>query len=77
MAARIASYTRWANCDDRTTALAPARRAFEDRWMKQVDPDGVLPHDERVKRADALRKAHFLRMALLSSKARARKREKP
>ncbi|MGK3199592.1 hypothetical protein [Amycolatopsis sp. MEPSY49] len=74
MAARVASYTRWAMCDDRTNATAPARRGFDDRWTKQVDPDGTLPHEERVKRAEALRKAHFVRMALLSSQARARKR---
>lgn len=74
MAARVASYTRWAYCDDRTAATAPARRGFDDRWTRQVDPGGVLPHDERMKRAEALRKAHFVRMALLSSQARARKR---
>lgn len=51
MAARVTSHTRWAYCDDRTAATAPVRRGFDDRWTRQVDPGGVLPHDERMKRA--------------------------
>lgn len=74
MSARIANYTRWANTDDKTAATAPARKAFEDRFLREADPDGVLPHEERLAKAALLRKAHFTRMALKSSQARARKR---
>lgn len=62
--ARIAAHTRWAGCDDRRAATAPATRAFLDRFEKQVDPDGVLPPDERAKRAKNARSAHFSRLAL-------------
>ncbi|MEU0532017.1 hypothetical protein [Amycolatopsis tolypomycina] len=74
MAARIANYERWANTEDKTAATAPARRAFEDRFLQEADPDGQLPPAERLAKAALLRKAHFTRMALASSKARARKR---
>lgn len=73
---RIASHTRWANCDDRIAATQPARDAFRDRWLDQVDPDRVLPPVERAKRAEHAMKAHMTRMALASAKARARRRRR-
>lgn len=71
---RIGAHTRWANCDDRQAATAPARKAFADRWEKQVDPDGVLPPSERARRAEHAKKAHFQLLALKSAKARARRK---
>ena len=56
------------------TYTASARAAFMDRFLLQVDPDGVLPLAERERRAAAARKAHFSRMALRSAKSR-RKRK--
>jgi len=41
-----------------------------DRFEREVDPDGVLPPEERRRRAEHARKAYFLRLALASSKAR-------
>jgi hypothetical protein len=68
--ARIASYSRWAGTGDRTAATAPARAAFESRFEREVDPEGVLPAEERVLRAASARRAYFTRLAYLSVKAR-------
>lgn len=73
MRSRIANHVRWANCDDRAAATQPARDAFRDRWLDQVDPNRVLPAAERAKRADHAMRAHMTRMALNSAKARARR----
>jgi len=52
---------------------APAREAFLRKFEDQVDPDRVLPADERAKRASAARRAHFLTLAAQSVDARRRK----
>jgi len=70
LASRIAAHEKWARCPDRSAATAPARRAFVERFEQQVDPDGVLAPAERARRADHARRAHYLRMALLSARAR-------
>jgi len=70
--ARIASFSRWAMTSDRTAATAAARSSFESRFEKMVDPEGKLPVEERAKRAECARKAHFTRLAYLSAKARRR-----
>jgi hypothetical protein len=71
--ARIAAHTRWSQ-QDRREGTAAARAAFNDRFERQVDPDGVLPHDERLRRAERARKAYFTRLALASSRARQARR---
>jgi hypothetical protein len=53
---------------------APARRAFLDRFEREVDPKGVLSPTERSRRADHARKSYMMRLALRSAKAR-RKRK--
>lgn len=73
MRSKLGNHVRWANCEDRTAATAPARQAMKDRWLDQVDPDHVLPAAERAKRADHAMRAHMTRMALASAKARARR----
>ncbi len=70
MVARIASAERWSRCSDTTAATAPARRAFDERFERQVDPDGSLPPAERARRAGHARKAYFGRLALKSAQAR-------
>jgi len=40
------------------------------RWDKEVDPHGLLSEEERFKRAEAAKRAHFLRLAYLSAKKR-------
>jgi hypothetical protein len=61
--ARIAAHTRWASCEDRREATSAARAAFNDRFERQVDPEGKLPPAERAKRAESAKKAHFARLA--------------
>ena len=70
--ARIAAYTKWAQTENRTAATAAARAAFDDRFEREVDPDGRLSATERARRAGFARRAYFARLALLSAKARRR-----
>lgn len=68
--ARAAAYTRWAFVSDRTAATEVARRAARDRFHRLVDPDGVLPLDERAKRAESARRAFYADMARKSAASR-------
>jgi hypothetical protein len=67
--ARMAAYMLHARHDPRETTLA-ARRAFDRRFLDQVDPDRRLPDCERHRRADAARRAYFTRLAYLSARRR-------
>lgn len=69
--ARIAAHTLHSKVDP-TEHTAPARKAFLDRFERQVDPDGVLPEAERKRRAEHARKAYFTQLAFKSAKARRR-----
>lgn len=71
--ASIAAHSRWAHCPDRTAATAAARRAFADRFEREVDPEGRLTPQERAKRAAHARRAHMQKLALRSAQARARR----
>lgn len=68
---RIGAYLMHARHDPRSTTAA-ARRAFSQRFFDIVDPDRVLPEPERLRRAEAARKAHFAQLAYLSARARRR-----
>jgi hypothetical protein len=70
MRARLAAHSLHARVADPVAHTAPARRAFMDRFEREVDPDGELPIEERQRRAEHARKAYFLRLALASAKAR-------
>jgi hypothetical protein len=72
--ARIAAHTLHAQIADEAEHTAPARAAFLSRFEREVDPDGVLDPEERARRAEHAKKAYFLRLALASRKARAKKR---
>src|SRR4029453_6287119 len=72
--ARIAAHVLHAQISDEAEHTAPARAAFLSRFEREVDPDGVLEPDERARRAEHAKKAYFLKLALASRKARARKR---
>lgn len=50
--ARMAAYQLHARHDPRETTAA-ARRAFDQRFLDQVDPDRRLPDRERHRRAEA------------------------
>lgn len=58
----IGAHLSWANTRDRTARTAPARQAFEAKFLEQAGGDPV--------RAAHLRKAHFARLALKSAQAR-------
>lgn len=69
--AEIAAHALWAKTADPSAHTAPARTAFLERFERQVDPDGILPPEERARRAEHARKAWFKRLALAISRARA------
>jgi hypothetical protein len=66
LSASIAANMRWAQCEDRTEATAPARKALEDKWLAEAGGDPV--------RAENLKRAHFQRLALKSTVARRSRR---
>lgn len=69
MRARMAAYTLHARHDPRETTKA-ARHAFNQRFLDEVDPERRLPERERLRRADAARRAYFTRLAYLSARKR-------
>lgn len=71
---RIGAYKSWASTEDRPARTAMARRSFDQRFEREVDPDGVLDPDERARRAEMARKAYFSRLALVSAQARRRRK---
>lgn len=56
------------------TNTAPAREAFERRFLDEVDPDRELPEKERNRRAKHAMNAHMARLALKASRARTAKK---
>jgi hypothetical protein len=67
--ARQAAHSKWAQHDP-VQGTAKAREAFDARFQRQVDPDGVLSVGERQRRAEHARNAYFTRLALASARAR-------
>lgn len=70
---RIGGFATHAKHDSRDIT-AHARAAFKNRFLMAVDPDGVLPEAERIRRAESARKAHYARLARLSAISRAAKK---
>lgn len=66
---RIGAYAMHARHDARVTTVN-GRAAFMARFENEVDPDRVLPAEERARRAAMARKAYFARLAYASAKAR-------
>lgn len=60
--ARLAATSRWSK-EDGSQGTQVARTAFLARFEREVDPDGVLPLEERVRRAEAAKRAYFQRLA--------------
>jgi hypothetical protein len=69
---RLGAYVLHSRYDSREL-LRPARAAFESKFEREVDPEGLLEPAERTRRADMARKAHFTRLAIASAKARRRR----
>ncbi len=55
---------------DTREVTRPAREAFMARFLREVDPEGVLPDAERARRAEAAKRLHFQRLAWRSAKVR-------
>ena len=72
--AQFAAFEQHARHDPRETT-AKAREGFLAKFEVQVDPDRTLPEPERRRRAEAARRAHMLRLAFQSSRARSAKRK--
>ena len=68
--ARIGAYSLHAQG---RTNTAPARAAFLAKFEAEVDPDRVLPVVERLRRAEAAKRAHFSRLALKAARKRSSK----
>jgi hypothetical protein len=73
-AGRIRGFTTRAY-NDPMVYTASARATFRASFAAQADPDGILPIEEREKRANALYRAHMVRLAIRSSQARAQRHE--
>lgn len=71
--ARLGAHISWANTTNPSARTAAAREAADRRFEKQVDPDGVLPPEERARRAKHARAAFYARIQLKSAKARAKR----
>ncbi|HPX38594.1 MAG TPA: hypothetical protein PLH92_17225 [Mycobacterium sp.] len=70
---QIAAHTSWARTPDRAARTAAARQAADDRFQRQVDPDGTLPPGIRAKMAENARNAYYKQLALKSAQARRRR----
>jgi hypothetical protein len=76
--ARRAALVRWSK-EDPTEAAHHAQAGLLAKFEREVDPDGVLPPEERLRRAQAARKAFMVGIAAKSAqvrRARRRQREK-
>jgi hypothetical protein len=71
--ARLAAQESWARTTDPAARTAPARAAAMQKFLDAVDPEGVLPVEQRQRMAEAARKAYFTRLAFQSSRARSAK----
>jgi hypothetical protein len=68
---RLGAHVQHSRHDPKITTIA-GRAAFLGRFEREADPEGVLPPEERARRAGHLRKAYFTRLALKSAQARRR-----
>jgi hypothetical protein len=70
---RIGGLTTASRYDGREIT-AKARATFRASFEREVDPDGTLPEPERLRRAEAARRAHYARLGLASARARRKAR---
>lgn len=59
--AKAAAHKSWANTSDPSARTAPGRKAFDERFLNEVDPDRTLPAAERERRAASAKRAYFAR----------------
>lgn len=67
--ARIGALSLHAKYDSKKLT-ANARKAFLSSFARQVDPEGKLAPQERERRAESAKRAHFQKLAYLSAKKR-------
>ena len=72
---QIGAYALHSQYDSRQLT-AKARQAFQSRFEQEVDPDGLLPPEERRRRAEHARTLYYRQLAYRSAKAR-RQRRRP
>ncbi len=73
--ARLAAHSLHAQVVDPAAHTLPARTAFDGRFERQVDPDGLLTPAERARRAEHARRAYFLGLAIKSAEVRRRRKQ--
>jgi hypothetical protein len=74
--ARMGAYALHSQGKTNTTAARRNSPQSLEYWSRRVDPDGALSHAERTRRSEQARKAHMAAMALKSSQARARRKQR-
>lgn len=67
---RIAVLVSWSRTEDRKQRTKAGRDAFLARFEREVDPEGVLPVEERRRRAELAKRAYMLRLAKRSAQVR-------
>lgn len=65
---------RWARVADRAKATEPARDAFDARFYREADADGVVDPAERAYRAQQARRAYFTELSRRAAAARMSRR---
>lgn len=60
---RIGAHESWARTKNRAARTENARVAAFERFLKQVDPDGEMSYEDRLKAAENAQHAHMLRMS--------------
>ncbi len=73
--ARVGALALHAKHDSKQLTAA-ARAAALNRFSRQVDPDGILPPEERERRASYARRAYFAALAIRSADARGARAKK-
>ena len=68
-AGRIGAHVSWARTDDRPARTRRAREKFLERFEHEVDPNRVLPLEERRVRAESAKRAYFTALATRPRKA--------
>lgn len=71
---RSAAHVSWSRTADPAQRTAAARQSFLDRFEREVDPEGELPADERIRRAAHARRAYFATLAAKSASVRRQRR---
>lgn len=75
--ARIGGLTASANCVDLSARAATGQRGLEDRFAREIDPDGTMAPAELARRVEVRRRAHMLTLARKSAETRRRRRADP